>query len=62
MNALHSYQTISLSSNPFYTIQLIKAQVRRTTVEITVLLLTNCVTQPNYGIVIAFTQMKFCIG
>jgi len=33
-------------------IQLIKAQVGRTTVEITVLLLTNHVTQPNYCIVL----------
>jgi len=42
---------MNLSSNPFYTIQLIKAQVMGTTVEITVLLLTNHVTLPNYCIV-----------
>jgi len=41
----------NLSNNSFYTAQL-KAQVRRSTVEITVLLLTNPINQPNYCIVL----------
>ena len=49
--AIKQFQLVQ-QSNIHFIQQLIKVQVRRTTVEITVLLSTNHVTQPNYCIVL----------